>query len=128
MVRDDDASDSRYRMLADSLPQMVWVMQSETGLCSYANGQFDAFYGDIGPDRDARVSRNHPDDAPQMEAAWRAALESGTVFAAEGRLLRRDGVYRWHKLIMAPVVRGGRGGEWLGTALDIDEIVTARRR
>ena len=124
-IRDSEA---QYRFLAEALPQMVWVMQPNTGLCTYANERFSSYYGDIGPERSERTSRNHPDDAKRIEQAWNSALKMHSKFEVEGRLKRSDGVFRWHKLIMIPILRDGTLEEWLGTALDIDDIVTARQR
>ncbi|MCJ2038651.1 PAS domain-containing protein, partial [Methylobacterium sp. J-059] len=121
-------SESRYRGLADTLPLLVWAMRPGDGEITYANPQFHAYYGPIGTGRAARVACNHPDDAPAMATAWRAAQAGETAYSGEWRLRRADGTYRWHKLTMTPVhlMADGTVIEWLGTALDIDEIVTAR--
>ena len=121
-------SESRYRGLADTLPLLVWAMRPGDGEITYANAQFRDYYGPIGSSRAARVARNHPDDAPAMAAAWRAAQELDRAYAGQWRIRRMDGTYRWHKLSMTPVRLEADGGiiEWLGTALDIDEIVTAQ--
>ena len=37
----------------------------------------------------------HPDDRPDVIAAWRAAVETGHPYDVEARLRRADGVYRW---------------------------------
>ena len=121
-------SESRYRGLADTLPLLVWAMRPGDGEITYANPQFHAYYGPIGTGRAARVACNHPDDAPAMAAAWQASQAGETAYSGEWRLRRADGTYRWHKLTMTPVhlMADGTVIEWLGTALDIDEIVTAR--
>ena len=61
-----------------------------------------------------------------MGRAWMDAVAGGHTFEIEGRLRRHDGVYRWHKLVMIPVRRDGDVAEWLGTALDIHDIILAR--
>ncbi|MBY0611194.1 MAG: EAL domain-containing protein [Beijerinckiaceae bacterium] len=119
-------SESRYRVLANGLPQMVWVVRAEDGEAIYCNDGFKAYYGEIGSARAARVARNHPDDAERTAAIWARSMADNTSFEVELRICRTDGVYRWHKLVMNPIERDGRTVEWLGTALDIDEIVTAR--
>ncbi|WP_375455789.1 PAS domain-containing protein [uncultured Methylobacterium sp.] len=122
-------SESRYRGLADTLPLLVWAMRPQDGEITYVNARFHDYYGPIGESRAARVAHNHPDDAPAMELAWREARASHQAYAGQCRIRRHDGAYRWHKISMTPVRVGGEGGviEWLGTALDIDEIVTAQR-
>ncbi|GEP04985.1 hypothetical protein MOX02_30230 [Methylobacterium oxalidis] len=122
-------SDIRYRSLADTLPLLVWTMRSADGEATYVNPCFTAYYGPIGTGRAERIARNHPEDASDLEAAWRRAVATGEGFTGQWRLRRHDGTYRWHKLAMTPVHQHGEERsviEWLGTALDIDDIVTAR--
>ncbi|MCJ2019112.1 ATP-binding protein [Methylobacterium sp. E-065] len=122
-------SELRYRGLAETLPLLVWTMGVGDGRATYANAQFQAFYGPIGPERAERLARNHPADADAMEAAWTRAIETGVGFSGQWRIQRRDGVYRWHKISLIPIRLDPADGavlEWLGTALDVDDIVTAR--
>ncbi|HEX8416003.1 MAG TPA: EAL domain-containing protein [Methylobacterium sp.] len=121
-------SELRHRTLADALPQLVWTMDAATGMATYRNEKFRSYYGPIGPEREERVGRNHPEDSDRMAAAWQAAVAAERPYEVEGRLRREDGAYRWHKLVLTPVHRDETMLEWLGTALDIDEIVTARQR
>ena len=123
-----EASEARYRALADALPQLVWIFSVDSGEIAYANPQFERYYGPIGTARAARLARNHPEDAERMDRAWRTALRTGSPYRVEGRLRRHDGTYRWHKLIMIPIRQRGEIVAMLGTALDIDEIITARRK
>jgi diguanylate cyclase (GGDEF)-like protein/PAS domain S-box-containing protein len=120
------ASEVLYRTLADALPQMVWVMTSTDGAAFYTNQQFHSYYGPIGPKREERTSRHHPADAERMAELWRRATTDEHTYIAEGRLRRYDGMYRWHKIIVIPVRRHEEIVEWLGTALDIEDIVAAR--
>lgn len=121
-------SDVRYRGLAESLPLLVWTMRVSDGEATYLNAQFRTYYGPIGAGRAERLARNHPDDARAMEAAWNRALESGVGYSGQWRIRRHDGVYRWHQISISPIVLDAKGSilEWLGTALDVDDIVTAR--
>ncbi|KQT83764.1 EAL domain-containing protein [Methylobacterium sp. Leaf466] len=121
-------SEARYHSLTESLPQMVWVLAGEERRTTYRNACFRSYYGEDGAPRDIRHSRNHPDDVARMSRVWMEAVAAGRTFEVEGRLRRHDGVYRWHKLVMIPVHRDGRVAEWIGTALDIDDIIVARDR
>jgi len=120
-------SEARYRALADALPQLVWIASVETGAATYVNRRFEDYYGPIGPSRAARLARNHPEDAERMERLWRTARAQRTGYEVEGRLRRHDGAYRWHKVVVLPIWQGEAMVGMLGTALDIDETVTARR-
>jgi len=122
-------SELRYRGLAEALPLLVWTMRVGDGQATYVNAQFQTYYGPIGPERAERLVRNHPGDAAAMEAAWTRAVETGTGYSGQWRIRRHDGVYRWHKLSLIPIrldPADGAVAEWLGTALDIDDIITAR--
>ncbi|MCJ2062687.1 PAS domain S-box protein [Methylobacterium sp. J-088] len=122
------ASEARIRALTDALPQLVWIMSVETGEATYVNQRFEEYYGSIGSARIERLARNHPDDADRMARLWVEARERQEGYEVEGRLQRHDGVYRWHKLMMVPIREGDAVFAMLGTALDIDEIVVARRK
>ena len=119
----------RYRGLADTLPLLVWTMRVSDGRATYANAQFRAYYGPIGDARSERLARNHPDDAPAMAAAWGQALATGLGYAGQWRIRRHDGAHRWHQISISPIRLDTEGGvivEWLGTALDVDDIINAR--
>ncbi|MCJ2014647.1 PAS domain-containing protein [Methylobacterium sp. J-076] len=121
-------SDVRYRGLAESLPLLVWTMRVSDGEATYLNAQFRAYYGPIGAARAERLARNHPDDSAAMQKAWERALATGQGYSGQWRIRRHDGVYRWHQISVSPILLDARGDilEWFGTALDVDDIVTAR--
>ncbi|WP_375465326.1 putative bifunctional diguanylate cyclase/phosphodiesterase [uncultured Methylobacterium sp.] len=120
----DSQSEARYQALADALLQIVWVMTARDGEAIYVNRQFATYYGAIGSSAAARLARNHPGDTQRMDRAWQA-VKDGRPIEMEARLLRHDGVYRWHKMVIIPVRRDGEIVEWIGTALDIDDIFAA---
>jgi diguanylate cyclase (GGDEF)-like protein/PAS domain S-box-containing protein len=122
------ASEARLRAITDSLPQIVWLTEATGTDVTYKNARFDEYYGDIGDALADRLSRNHPDDAQRMLESRQRANAAGEGYEVEGRIRRHDGAYRWHKLVLTPIRVGGSVSEWLGTALDIDEIVTAREK
>ena len=101
-------------------------MTCTDGSAIYTNERFRSYYGPMGLQREERISRNHPADAEHMAEVWQRAITDEHTYVVEGRLRRHDGIYRWHKLIMIPVRRNETVVEWLGTALDIEDIVTAR--
>ncbi|TGD95936.1 hybrid sensor histidine kinase/response regulator [Methylobacterium nonmethylotrophicum] len=117
------ASRAHYRALADTLPQLVWMERTDTGETVYANPAFARCFGAIGPGREARQERYHPDDRPRIAAA----LAEGGSGDVQGRLRDRNGVYRWHQLAFQPLRKDDVLLGWLGSALDIDEILAARK-
>ncbi|WP_437940633.1 PAS domain S-box protein [Sorangium sp. So ce341] len=116
--------DPQFRLLAESIPQLVWVAGSD-GSCDYVNGRFREYAGSAA-DQVTRLGLSaviHPEDAVRCRAAWRAAVERGAALDLEFRVRRHDGAYRWFRGRAEPVLEdaGGRACRWLGTAADIDE-------
>lgn len=113
-------SESRFRNLADSLPQLVWEANAEGGV-EYYNARA-AEYGGIERCPDGRWSWQpavHPEDIPATEAAWRQAVQTGRPYEIEHRVYMADGRLRWH-LSRAVAVRQPSGElRWFGTATDI---------
>ena len=70
----------------------------------------------------------HPDDAPKVEAAWRAHLPTGQPFETEQRLRRADGEYRWFLVRRVPLRdENGQVIRWYAAAHDIDDRKRAER-
>ncbi len=131
-VEADDAfqkSEARFRLLADSMPQMVWSTTPD-GHHDYFNARWYEFTGvPIGSgDGDGWLDVLHPDDRARVMAAWRACLASGEPYQEEFRLRHRSGFYRWALgRAQATRDRAGRIERWYGSCTDIEEIVQARQ-
>jgi PAS domain S-box-containing protein len=124
------AAERRYTNLAEAIPQMVWTAGAKGDL-QYANRRFSEYTG-----LDLDVARGegwlavvHPDDAPQCVQGWRDAVERGTVYEGEFRLLRKsDGAYRWHISRAFPErTAEGEIVAWLGTHTDSEDYKQAIR-
>lgn len=99
------ASERRYRTLVEATTSLVW--QVRPGESPHLEWQ----------------QRIHPDDRDRISDAWVKAVESGTVFDEECRVVVGDEVH--HALVRAvPLVEGGTVREWIGATTD----VTATRR
>ncbi len=118
-------SEERRRALTDALPQMVWVVKDD-GTTLYGNRPFRAFFGASAASQASRIDAQHPDDRAATAAAWQRSVAERRTFEAEIRWRDPSGAYRWHKIVVAPVVQEGAVVEWIGTALDIDDMVRAR--
>jgi PAS domain S-box-containing protein len=131
-VRAEDAflkSEAKFRVLADSMPQMVWTTDAD-GMHDYFNARWYEFTGmPIGfGDGEGWLQVLHPaDQAPVMDA-WRYSLATGEPYQKELRLRHRSGIYRW-LLARAQPERdsAGRIEKWYGSCTDIEEIVQARQ-
>jgi PAS domain S-box-containing protein len=114
-------SEARYRTLAETLPQKVWITDRE-GRAIYQNRRLMDYHGPVGANVEDRVRLNHPDDAERMWAERQAGLAAGQPFSVEGRLRRHDGVYRWHQVSLTPIKSGDEITGWVGTSLDIHDL------
>ena len=117
----DDAS---FRLLADALPQLVWLAQVD-GQPAWFNQRWLDYSGCSLDESLAHgwSDRVHPDDRAQADRVWTRALQSGQPCEFECRLRRADGAYRW--MLCRALVQPGAAGQpahWLGTLTDVDTI------
>ncbi|MFZ3141363.1 PAS domain-containing sensor histidine kinase [Polaromonas sp.] len=124
------ASDAQFRLLADAMPQIVWMMQPD-GRHTYFNQRWFDYSGCSLEDSLGHgwVRRVHPDDSPRVATLWAQACASGESHEIECRLRRADGVYRW--MLGRAVPQSDAAGQttrWLGTLTDIDELKQANER
>ena len=121
------ASETRFRELADAMPQLVWTARPD-GVVDYYNQRYVEFAG-IRPmsqnpgssgERWEWESVVHPDDARATAEAWRHAVSTGEPFEIEHHLARGDGSYRWYLSRGVPA-RDAAGNitRWYCTATDI---------
>lgn len=118
---------AQFRLLADSLPQLVWIADS-LGQVTYYNSR-RASYSDGTSSRASTLLWQpilHPDDLQKTAMAWTKALKSGEDYEFQHRLHMADGSFRWH-LSRATPVQGsdGRIAAWFGTATDIERLKQA---
>ena len=118
-----EASELRYRYLAEAMPQMVFST-TPAGESEYINRRWLEFTGYSSPDEVNRAWERiiHPDDLKPCMRKWSECLRDGTSFEVEYRLRRHDGVYRWH-LGRAEPLRDDHGAitKWFGTCTDIED-------
>ncbi len=121
------ASERRYRVVADAMPQLVWTADA-AGVVDYYSARVRAYRGiGAGPWQPLV----HPDDLPPTIAAWERALREHTPFAFEHRLQMATGEYRWHlsRAEPAPLATGPDDRiRWIGTATDIHELRETQER
>lgn len=126
-ITEREESQERFRFLAESIPQQVWIANSE-GELEYVNQRVLDYFGCsaeavLGIKWQQGI---HPDDLPTALSGWRKSLTEGTPHEVEFRCLRAsDQTYRWH-LIRAVPMRDPQGMivEWFGTNTDIDDRVS----
>ncbi len=115
--------DSRFRGLAEAIPQLVWEYNS-AGRFDFMSSRWFVYTGQApGPGSAEQFNAAlHPDDAGPLLAQWQAAVQTATNWQSEYRLRRADGTYRWHLGRAVPVRdKDGLSIKWYGTATDIDD-------
>ncbi len=115
-------------VLADYLPQKVWIVSARDRRLLYANPSFRGYVPALEPDWDRGATIFHSDDLDTIAAAFEESERDGTTDAKQIRILGRDGSFRWHKTRLTPVRRAGAVKEWIVTAVDIDDLVESQRR
>jgi PAS domain S-box-containing protein len=122
----DPANESRFRTLAENLPQMVFTCDSD-GRKNYCCQRYLDYTGRTSfqeLDRDW-LTIIHPEDQKDTSEAWAEALETKTTYMAEYRMRRHDGVYRHHLARAVPTLSSdGRISGWVGTITDIHDEKT----
>ncbi|HEY3418329.1 MAG TPA: PAS domain S-box protein, partial [Armatimonadota bacterium] len=118
-------SETRFRQLADAMPQLVWTADPD-GRVDYYNNRYREYKG-ITLAVDGLSYQwtpvLHPDDLQPTVAAWEHALATGEVYQVEHRVRMADGSYRWHLSRGVPAHDAeGRMIKWYGTATDIHEF------
>lgn len=117
-------SEERYRLLAETIPEMVWTTNAE-GLATYVNQRWNEYTGLTLEETIGYGWRKvlHPDDLEISVQLWIEALENGTAYEIEHRYLRvADNTYRWHLVRAFPFKDDqGRILKWFGTCTDIHQ-------
>ena len=116
-------SEERFRILADTMPQMVWSTLPD-GYHDYYNARWYEFTGVPAGSTDGEAWNGmfHPEDQPRAWERWRRSLSTGEPYEIEYRLRRADGEYRW-TLGRALPMRDPDGTiiRWFGTCTDIHD-------
>lgn len=121
--RELEASEARFRSMADNISQLAWVMRAD-GTYEWVNKRFEDFSGLTLEDmRDgARYRLVHPDHVDQVFAKFRAAIEAGEPWEDMFPMRGRDGEYRWFLSRAQPIRDAeGRITQWFGTNTDVTE-------
>jgi diguanylate cyclase (GGDEF)-like protein/PAS domain S-box-containing protein len=119
-----NAREKEFRLLAESMPQIVWITRVD-GECIYLNQQWVDYTGLSFEESYGHNWSNalHPDDQQHALNAWQTALHNNSDYSFECRLRRADGVYRWWLDRGVPVFDDtGKVYKWFGTCTDIHEL------
>lgn len=123
-------SEQSYRFLSEGIMHQVWTATPD-GIPDYVSRQTLEYFGKPAEEvlGDKWISAVHPDDFPSTREKWIRSLATGENYEAEFRLLRADGVYRWHLArASAGVDQSGKIFKWFGTNTDIDDQKAAEAK
>jgi PAS domain S-box-containing protein len=118
-----EESETRYRTLAEAIPQIVWSAQHPGGELDYVNERWSQTTGTsaasaLGHDWMDLV---HSEDRRRIAEKWALSRLRCLELEAECRLLASDGTYRWNLLRAVPVMKDWETVKWLGTFTDLEE-------
>jgi len=117
------AREHHFRSVGDDIPGLATLM-TPAGEVEIANRQVLEYFGATLKELKgwAIADTVHPDDLPDILAAWRGAVESGHPYDAVARLRRADGVYRWFHTHGFPLRdTDGRIVLWYLLQTDVDD-------
>jgi PAS domain S-box-containing protein len=119
-------SESRFRIMADAAPVLIWVAGVDK-LCTFFNKPWLDFTGrsteqELGNGWAEGVYR---DDLQKCLAVYTQAFDSQQPFVMQYRLRRNDGEYRWISDQGVPRYdEQGKFAGYIGSCVDVTELMT----
>ncbi|WP_210116343.1 PAS domain S-box protein [Hymenobacter fodinae] len=118
-------SEERFRVMADAVPQIVWITDGE-GRTEFFNRQWSRYTGVAYEASTAAAVASgfvHPADGHRTMQAFEQARQTGNVFEVEHRIRAADGTYRWFLVRAEPFHDpvSGQITRWFGSSMDIHD-------
>ncbi|HZA91097.1 MAG TPA: PAS domain-containing protein, partial [Gemmatimonadales bacterium] len=117
-------TDARFRLIAESLPALVWILNPRTELI-YTNERWVTYSG-LSPEEalgHSWMAAIHPDYMVRMNEELVQVVTQHTPYTTEARYRSHEGVYRWHLIQGAPIhTPSGEFKGWVGTSVDIHDL------
>jgi PAS domain S-box-containing protein len=117
------ASEERFRVLSETIPNLVWTATPE-GRAVYMSRQWLEYTGQSAEEATGWgwMTALHPEDREPTVKRWIEAVSSRRPYEATYRLQRSDGEFRWHIARgFALISSTGDALHWFGTSTDIQE-------
>ncbi|MGA9639259.1 PAS domain S-box protein [Flavobacterium sp.] len=116
-------SESKFRLLADSMPQHIWTADPQGNINYYNQSVFD--FSGLSLEKilnDGWLQIVHPDDRQKNIEKWTQSITTGKDFLLEHRFRRHDGQYRWQLSRAIPQKdENGIITMWVGSSTDIQD-------
>lgn len=117
------ASEEKFRLLTDTIPQLIWTADALGNIDYYSDSVYQ--YCGKSPAELAKkgwLEIVHPDDRTPYQKRWMQSLKTGDDYMLEHRLRRYDGQYRWYLSRAVPLYNDNEQiTQWVGTATDIQD-------
>lgn len=114
-------SEKRFRLLADSIPDIAWSADAD-GNFDYFNRRWYEYVGTEERPENGWDEFFHPEDRAGWFDAWEDARAAGEPYETSYRLRRGDGTFRWMLARGLPLrVSDGTVERWFGTLTDVDD-------
>ncbi|RFM31292.1 PAS domain-containing protein [Chitinophaga silvisoli] len=116
-------SEEKFRVLGETLPQMIWTTDPE-GRLNYASKRYFEFTGMTLEQLNGVgwFTVIHPEDLIRNLPVWKDAVAKGIEYQIEHRMKKADGTYRWHLTRTVPQKdTEGNVKMWVGSTTDIHE-------
>jgi PAS domain S-box-containing protein len=122
-----EESENRFRMLAETLPQLAW-MADGNGQQMYVSNRWKEYSGvDVDPELWLRLV--HPNDIDGIMKTWQRAMEKRSKYNVELRLKNKQGEYRWFHGQAEPAKdEYGNVIKWVGAFTDIQDQKNIEKR
>jgi PAS domain S-box-containing protein len=116
-------SEQRFRLLAEGLPELVWITDA-VGSLTYLNNRFLTYCG-IAEEATAGFNWQtilHPEEVERVNNAWTYSVLTGEPYLIELRLRRHDGSFRYFLARALPLLNAnGEVERWVGSCADIHD-------
>lgn len=111
-------SESRFRTLAETLPQMVWVVNNDRSI-EYMSQRWKTYSG-LEDTATIWEKIAHPQDLLVFRSHWADHFAQGKSFQYDIRLKNKAGEFRWHNFVAEPIKdASGQTLRWIGSLTDI---------
>ena len=118
------ASEERFRTMANSIPQLVWIARAD-GFIYWYNERWYEYTGTTPEQMEGCgwQSVHDPEALPKVVENWALSIDSGQPFEMEFPLRGADAKFRTFLTRVHPLKDAeGRVVQWFGTNTDVDEL------
>lgn len=117
-----------FKDLSDLLPGFIWTASAD-GQIDYINKRWYEWSGSSEAESlgEGWLTHVFSEDIELLRSRWRQSIATGSPFECEYRLLRKDGVPRWHLVrSVARLNSSGKIVRWFGCSVETQDQRTTK--